>query len=111
MSISATVLASRCSPNAFSLNRIIPSRQGDAAPVSLGGRERRRVMPHAKSPQEREVIAAQARVFRQPLQLARIAAADDDIVGFQQRAQLRHDLVDGPSPLLDAEPLETAHAD
>src|ERR1700682_6702836 len=101
MSISATVLASRCRPNAFSLNFIlvlstngraievcgiggvIRSRHGDAAPAPLCGcRGRASMMPHAKSPKEREVIAAEARVFRQALQLARIATADDDIVGF-----------------------------
>src|SRR5450631_1348457 len=78
------------------------SRYGDAALVTLrgcwgGGR----VMPQAKSTEESKVIAAEARVFRQPLQLARIAAADDYIVGFQRRAELRHDFVDGAAPFLD----------
>src|SRR5882757_8515863 len=54
------------------------SRQRDAVPVRLyRGRGRGRVMPHAKSTEEGEVITAEARVFRQPFQLARIAAADD----------------------------------
>ena len=65
-------------------------------------------MPHAKATQEGEVIAAEAGIFRQALQFARIAAADDDIVGFQQRAQLRHDLADGPAPFLAAQTLQAA---
>jgi hypothetical protein len=68
-------------------------------------------MPHAKSAEESEVIAAQAGVGRQPLQLARIAAADDDVVGLQDGAQFRHDLDHGSTPLLGAETLEGALTD
>ena len=90
----------------------IRSRQRQAAPVTLGGRRHRAaVMPHAKPTEEREVIAAQARVLRQPLQLARIAAADDDVVGLQDGAQFRHDLDHGSTPLLGAETFEGALTD
>ena len=67
--------------------------------------------PYAKSPEEGEVIAAEAGVFRQPFQLARIAAADDHIVGLEQCAELRHDFVDGTTPFLAAQSLESALAD
>src|SRR6266478_9582358 len=70
----------RCSVNGFSGQRVggrlaagIRSRHRDAVPVRLcGTRGGGRSMPDAKSPEEREVVAAEARVFRQSLQLARV---------------------------------------
>src|ERR1700720_4309567 len=89
-----------------------PPRHGDAALVTLRGcRDGGRVMPQAKSTEERKVIAAEARVLRQPLQFARIAAADDYIIGLERGAELRHDFIDDAAPFLDAQSLEAARAD
>src|SRR5580704_16666654 len=125
MADSATLLASRCRPNALSLNFMIifstipnpsegpgfgcrgnlptPShpRQGAASGVA----------PNPKSSEKCEVIAAETGVFGEPLQLARIAAADDDVVGLQHAAQLLHDLGHVPAPLLEARTLQSARAD
>src|SRR5580700_1478558 len=125
MADSATLLASRCRPNALSLNFMIifstipnpsegpgfgcrgnlptPShaRQGAASGVA----------PYPKSSEKCEVIAAETGVFGEPLQLARIAPADDYVVGLQHAAQLLHDFGHVAAPLFEAQALQSALAD
>src|SRR5579863_4585356 len=97
---SAALLASKCRPNALNLNFMIvfstipnPSeglgfwcRGNLPTPSHTRHGAASGVAPYPKSSEKREVIAAETGVFGEPLQLARIAAADDDVVGLQHAA-------------------------
>src|ERR1700684_1553486 len=110
---SATLLASKCRPNAVNLNfmSIFSTNPNPSEGTGFGCRGNlptpsqarhgaaSRVAPDPKSSEKREVVAVETRVFGEPLQLARFAAADDDVVGLQQAAQLLHDLGHGAAPL------------
>src|SRR5580658_350563 len=122
---SAALLASKCRPNALNLNFMIIfstkpySSEGPGfgcrgnlpTPSHARHGAASRVAPYPKSSEKRKVIAAKTSVFGEPLQLAPIAAADDDVVGLQHAAQLLHDLGHGPAPLLEAQPFQSALAD
>src|SRR5579863_4331416 len=122
---SARLLASKCRPNALNLNFMIifstnprPSEGPDfGCRRNLPTRSHARqgaasgVTPYPKSSEKREVIAAETGVFGEPLQLARVAAPDDHVVGFQHAAQPLHDIGHAPAPLLEAQSLQSALAD
>src|SRR5579863_10355308 len=100
MAASATLLASKCRPNALNLNFMLifstfpnPSEGpgfgcSEKLPTPSHARQGAAsgAAPYPKSSEKREVIAAETGVFGEPLQLARIAAADDDVVGLQHAA-------------------------
>src|ERR1700722_11995320 len=141
ISDTAEALQSSCSPNAFSLNfmaifctirrqiedREAPaadfcgsrhtarrggSRYGDAALVALRGwRHLSRVVPQAKAAEECKIVAAEARILRQPFQLTRVAAAHDHVVGFQRRAELCDHLADGAAPFFETQLFQAVLAD
>src|ERR1039458_7614511 len=67
-----------------------------------------RVSPDSKTADERKVVIAEPRILGQPFELARIAAADDDIVGLEHGTQAFHDLLDVPLPLFRAQPAQAS---
>src|ERR1700691_3808873 len=102
MADSATLLASKCRPNALNLNFMLifstNPNPSEGPRVGCGGNlptpsharhgAASGVAPYPKSSEKCEVIAAETGVLGEPLQLARVAPADDDVVGLQDAAQL-----------------------
>src|ERR1700733_10106731 len=122
---SAALLASKCRANALNLNFMLTFSTNPNASEGPGFGYRGNlptpshaehgaasgVAPYPKPSEKREVIAAEAGVFGKPLQLARIAPADDDVVGLQHSAQLLHDVDHRPAPFLQAQSLQSALPD
>src|SRR3984957_1265032 len=87
-------------PSAGGARRAETPRPSDAA-----------LAPHAEAAEKGEVVVAEPRTLRHFLELARVAAAKHDIVGFQYRLQGLDHLLDGAAPFLGAQAAAAAGAE
>src|ERR1700722_4620137 len=67
--------------------------------------------PQAEAAEKGEVVVAEPRTLRHFLELACVAAAKHDIVGFQYRLQGLDHLLDGAAPFLGAQAAAAAVPD
>src|SRR5262249_24882225 len=78
---------------------------GPSLQTSFGVRERTS-LPQPKSAEKRIGIVACTRMWRKRLELADVAAANNDVIGLERRNQPRHDVGDVTTPFLLAVALQ-----